>query len=146
MIRKMKFILKLMASQAGKQTIAIHILPNISRIKGNQEMKFDQLIEYNMKNPFLINQNWAYLWIDSMKPCTVCFGSMSSWGQSIYIEAKLHATFLYIMQRTSPPASFSAWFLKENLSLIIFYYMAKFHCLVAFTSCDIGQYVYCNCF
>ena len=46
-----------MASQAGKQTIAIHILPNISRIKGNQEMKFDQLIEYNMKNPFLINQN-----------------------------------------------------------------------------------------
>ena len=47
-------------------------------------MKFDQLIEYNMKNifvensytkwageiiprPFLKNQNWAYFWIDSVK-------------------------------------------------------------------------------
>ena len=40
-------------SQPGKQTIAIHILPNISRIKGNQIMKFCQLIEYTMKNIFL---------------------------------------------------------------------------------------------
>ena len=40
-------------SQPGKQTIAIHILPKISRIKGNQTMKFDQLIEYNMRNIFL---------------------------------------------------------------------------------------------
>ena len=32
---------------------AIHILPNISRRKGNQAMKFDQLIEYNMKNIFV---------------------------------------------------------------------------------------------
>ena len=38
-----------MTSQPQKQTVAIHILPNISRSKGNQAMKFDQLIEYNMK-------------------------------------------------------------------------------------------------
>ena len=38
-----------MMSQPGQQTIAIHILPNISRRKGNQTMKFGQLIEYNMK-------------------------------------------------------------------------------------------------
>ena len=38
--------------QDGKQTIATHILPNISRSKGNQRMKF-QLIEYNMRNIFL---------------------------------------------------------------------------------------------
>ena len=38
-----------MTSQPKKQTVAIHILPNISRSKGNQAMKFDQLIEYNMK-------------------------------------------------------------------------------------------------
>ena len=38
-----------MTSQPGKQTNAIHILPNISRSKGNQEMKFSQLIEYNMR-------------------------------------------------------------------------------------------------
>ena len=41
-----------MTSQTGKQTIAIHILPNISRSKGNQAMKFGQLIEYNMGNIF----------------------------------------------------------------------------------------------
>ena len=39
-----------MTSQPGSQIIAIHILPNISRSKGNQMMKFGQLIEYNMRN------------------------------------------------------------------------------------------------
>ena len=39
----------------GKQTIAIHISPNISRSKGNQVTKFNQLIEYNMRNIFLKN-------------------------------------------------------------------------------------------
>ena len=42
-----------MTSQPGKQTIAIHILTNISRSKGNQTMKFGQLIEYNMRTIFL---------------------------------------------------------------------------------------------
>ena len=42
-----------MTSQSGKQTIAIHILSNISRSRGNQTMKFNQLIEYNLKNIFL---------------------------------------------------------------------------------------------
>ena len=42
-----------MTSQPGKQTIGIHTLPNISKIKGNQTMKFGQLIEYDMRNIFL---------------------------------------------------------------------------------------------
>ena len=42
-----------MTSQPGKQTIAIHILSNIARSKGNQATKFGQLIEYNMRNIFL---------------------------------------------------------------------------------------------
>ena len=42
-----------MTSQPGKQTIAIHILLNISRIKSNQTMKFGKLIEYDMGNIFL---------------------------------------------------------------------------------------------
>ena len=37
-----------MTSQPGKQTIAIHILPNNSRSKGNQTKTFGQLIEHNM--------------------------------------------------------------------------------------------------
>ena len=40
-------------SQPGSQTIAIYILINISRSKGNQTMKCGQLIEYNMRNIFL---------------------------------------------------------------------------------------------
>ena len=44
-----------MTSQPDKQTIAMHLLPNISRSQGNQTMKFGQLIVYNMKNFFLEN-------------------------------------------------------------------------------------------
>ena len=40
-------------SQPGLQTIAIHILPNISQSKGNQTMKIGQLIERNKKNDFI---------------------------------------------------------------------------------------------
>ena len=50
LIRK---ISKFMTSQPGKQTIAIHTLPNISRINGNQTMKFGQLIQYEIRNTFL---------------------------------------------------------------------------------------------
>ena len=42
-----------MMSQTGKQITAIHILASISRSKGNQTMKFRQLIEFNMRNIFL---------------------------------------------------------------------------------------------
>ena len=42
-----------MMSQPGLQAIAIYILPNISQSKGNQTMKFGQLIEYNKRNIFL---------------------------------------------------------------------------------------------
>ena len=42
-----------MTSQTGQQTIVIHILPTISRSKGNQTMKYGQLTECNMRNIFL---------------------------------------------------------------------------------------------
>ena len=42
-----------MTSQPGKQKVAIHTLLNISKVKGNRTMKFDQLIEYDMRNIFL---------------------------------------------------------------------------------------------
>ena len=38
-----------------KQTIAIHILPNISKSKGNQTIKFGQLIGYIWEAFFLKN-------------------------------------------------------------------------------------------
>ena len=44
-----------MTSQPGKQTNAIHMLPSISRSKGNQTMNFGQLMEYSMRNIFFKN-------------------------------------------------------------------------------------------
>ena len=53
LIRKKRLTSKFTSSQPGFQTIAIYILPNISQSKGNQTMKFGQLIEYNKRNIFL---------------------------------------------------------------------------------------------
>ena len=44
-----------MTPRPGYQTIEIHILTNISRSRGNQTMKFGQLIADNMRNIFLEN-------------------------------------------------------------------------------------------
>ena len=94
LIRKLSLISKFMRSDTGQQIVAICILLNISRSKGNHTMKFGQLIEYNMRNtfleisylklveklvsdPFIKNQNWAYLWINSLKYYEVCFYCMT---------------------------------------------------------------------
>ena len=53
LIRKLRLISKFRASQTGKKIVTIHILPNISRGKGNQTMIFGHLIEYNMRISFL---------------------------------------------------------------------------------------------
>ena len=42
-----------MTSETKQQTITVHKLPNITRSKGKQAMKFGKLIEYNMINIFL---------------------------------------------------------------------------------------------
>ena len=52
-----------MTSQFTKHIL---ILPNISRSKENEAMKFGQLIGYNMKNPFF------------EKPYTKCSGKTTS--------------------------------------------------------------------
>ena len=44
---------KFMTEHTEKQMIKINIFPNISRSKGNLAMKFDQLIEHNVRNSFL---------------------------------------------------------------------------------------------
>ena len=95
-----------MTSQPEEQMIALQILPNISRSKGNKTMIFNQLTEYNMRNvfleksntkydgetiprPFFKNQNWEYLWINILKFDAVWFYFMPSWGLSKYIEIKM---------------------------------------------------------
>ena len=53
LIRRVRLTSKFLASQPGLQTIVIHILLNISQSKGNQTMKFGQLIEYDKRNIFV---------------------------------------------------------------------------------------------
>ena len=57
-----------MTSQPGKRTVAIHILPNISRSKCIQAMKFVQLIKSNMKNIFLEKLYSKFGWETISKP------------------------------------------------------------------------------
>ena len=52
-IRKISLISKFIPSQPSQQTIALHMLPNIPRGKGNQTVKFGQLINYKTRNIFL---------------------------------------------------------------------------------------------
>ena len=44
-----------MTSQSRKQTVSVHMSPNISRSKDKQVMKSGQLIKYNIRNIFLKN-------------------------------------------------------------------------------------------
>ena len=48
-----------MTSQPDYQTIAIQILPNISRSKGNQTMKLGQSVEYNMRHTFVVEKSYT---------------------------------------------------------------------------------------
>ena len=52
LIKKIRLISNYLTSQPGQQTIVMHVLGNISRNKGNQTMKFDQLIKCNMRSIF----------------------------------------------------------------------------------------------
>ena len=68
LIRKVRLISKFMTSKPGLQTIVIYILPNVSQSKGNQAMKFDQLIEYNKRNLFLQKLCRKWGWETSSRP------------------------------------------------------------------------------
>ena len=57
-----------MTSQTEKQISTVHILPNISRSKDNQTMKFVQLIEHNMRNIFLEKSCTKYDGATSSRP------------------------------------------------------------------------------
>ena len=132
-------------SQPRKETITIHILSNI---KGNQTLKFDQLIEYKMTNIFLGKSCSKYgdetIFRPSSKRSKLSI-SLDQQSKVLYILFLLHyqlegcrnilklrwrqlafisyKTFWKCKKRsgTSPLASFSAWLLKKNISYVIFY-------------------------
>ena len=106
----------------------MHILSNISRSKDNQKTKFEQLIEHNMRNnlpeksykicwrnyslfPFLKNQNWANLWINSLKFYSNCFYNKVSihgfWVQNHWLDPISTQSFILLRS--------IKWSLRSNL-------------------------------
>ena len=124
-------------------------MPNISRNKDNQTMKFCPLLEYKMRNifieksykksvpcPFLKNINWAYLWINSQNLCDLRFYCYPSWNYQILLKVRVRqlAFTSYkpfkiskVLSWFSLPVSFSASVLKKNISPVILYKLIKFH-------------------
>ena len=131
LIRKLSLISKFMTSQSGQQINAMHVLPNISRSKGHQTMKFGQLIEYNrifllenhthnvvqklVPDYFLKNQNWAYLCLYCMSKSrsTKLYWNLSFWPLAITLLKNFKKKWSW----TSVPTSFSAWSRKLLFSL-----------------------------
>ena len=89
LIRKIRLTSEFMTSRPGYQTIATHILANISR--RNQTMKLVQLIEYNKINIFLQKLYGKWSREASSRPLFVFWKSLI-WGKSKCSAAY----FLYI--------------------------------------------------
>ena len=101
-----------MTSQPGKQTIAIHILPNTSRSKGNQTIESGQLIDYDIRNIFLVKSCTKFGGKITPRPFfmkiehisgsivesfIVCLSCMPSLELSKDIETKLQTTCFYLI-------------------------------------------------
>ena len=129
---------KFMTSQTVILTITIRILSNFSLSKNSQTMKFILLIEYKMRNIFLEksspnsfnkNQNWAYRWMNILKcykfRCYDCPSRVVSVQVSKcwLLAFTSHEGFFQKKgrSRTCLPVTFSAWFLKKNISHFICY-------------------------
>ena len=88
-----------MMSQPGKETIAIHVLPFISRSKDNQAVKFGQLKEYNMRKILPEKSYSKYGRETSPKPFSKKSTSLDQWSKvlnSLFIlYAKLKAIEVY---------------------------------------------------
>ena len=65
LIKNAIVISKFMTLQTGQQVILTHMLPSVSRGKGNQTLKFGQIIKYIMRNIFLLQSCRKWSWTTS---------------------------------------------------------------------------------
>ena len=119
-----------------------NMLPNIPRSKGNQTMKIGQLIECNMRHIF----SWKIIHKMRFWKVKIEHKVLSSLF-ALYVELRAIEIFWnwaldhLLLRHIKIFFSFRPLFSKKNVSLAIFYELMKFHCLVALTLWDIGQYV-----
>ena len=130
--------------EAGRQIIALHILRNISKNKRNLAKKFGQSIERKKRNIFLqklyakcagenVPRTFFRKWklsilLDQLSKVLfiVCQvkGYRNMWKLNCRpLAFTFYKAFLKEKRRsgTSLPVSFSALFLKKNISLVICY-------------------------
>ena len=74
-----------MTSQPGLQTIAMHILPNISQSEGNQTIKFGQLM--NITREIFSYKNYAENVAGRLVPDLFIFSKSLIWGESKWSAA-----------------------------------------------------------
>ena len=102
------------------------------------------VMEELFPHSFLKNQNWAYRRNNSLKFYTVCFfivcQAEAYWNSKLIcrlLSFTSHKAFLKTKRFLELVClSHAALFLKKIISLVIFYELTKFNCVVAFT-CEI---------
>ena len=104
-----------MTSPTGKQISTIHVLPNVSRNKGNQTMSFGHLIEYNMKKyfsrktihknggktsptPFSKKQKYSMSLEEQFGISSCLFFVCPTRGLPKYFESKVLSAYFYLVQ------------------------------------------------
>ena len=145
----------------------MHILPNISRSKVSQVIKFGQVIEGSMKNIFLRKSCWIWgretssrhvFWF--LKKLYMKQKQLVSTLVSVYlvvlnldIQLKLYKTsecwsrnirnFDFLKSfRTSFSTQIYAWIFKKIVPHVILYKLIKFYFLIVLTSWYVYQSVY----
>ena len=155
-----------MTSQTRKQTITIHVLPDISRSKCNQTIKFGQLIECN-RNIFLEKSSTKCC--RKTSPRSFFKKSKLSISRDQQSEVSYSLLLLYVQAEAYQkilklrcwPLGFTSYIklfykTKKDLKLVSLphflhdfwrriFIVTEFRCLTVFIFWDIWQYVYCNC-
>ena len=110
-------------------------------------------VEKLVLGPFLKNQNWAKLWINSLKFYTVCLFCMSKsraieihWNQRADHLPLSHVTLLQKI-KGSPKLVSLPYFLHVFLKNISHVYSVNWPNFIVWLPwlLDVGKYVYCNC-
>ena len=115
------------------------------------EIYIQNAVEKLVPDSSLKNQNWVYLWFNSLQFYAVCFYCILAGYRNIMkpscrpLPFTLNKAFLKNKKGsgTSLSPSFSAWLMTKSIS-VMFFQLTKFHCLAAFSSWGVEQYMYCN--
>ena len=151
LIRAIRLISKFMTLQPVHKQLEYTYWPISREEKTIRQMRFGQIIERKMKffffeksytkydgdtipSPFSKKSKfWSFIQLaimvcqveDYQNILKLSRRPLSLTSYKDFLKNKIPGTCL--------PVLFSAWFLKKNIYLVTFYYLAKFYCLVSFT-------------